>query len=430
MAMARRSGSTQRKSARKASRKATGKVRRKAARKATGKALRKEPATRSAHPTHIVVFHEPSEENVRTLARALRVTEERRRPARPTCAFLRPAAAGRARTCVYRQLAVAAADLTPAEVRRLARDDRVQAVVRNEKRAIPPLVRVAEDVADTVAAFSWGLEAIGIGPGHQRTGAAVPVAVLDTGIDASHPDFEGQLEGTRSFVGTRDARDGNGHGTHCAGIVAALVRAGVTRHGVAPGARLLIGKVLDDRGDGMDDRILEGIDWAADAGARVISLSLGGSRKVGGAYSVAYERVAQSLLETGVLIVAAAGNDSRRPHFTKPVNDPAACPSILAVAAVDRSGRVAPFSCAAMDAIGEVDLSAPGVGVRSSWPGGGTELLSGTSMATPHVAGVAALELELRPRLGGKELWERLVGAAKPLEEPKADVGAGLVQAP
>lgn len=275
---------------------------------------------------------------------------------------------------------------------------------------------------------------MGIDEGYQKaTGKGVKVAVLDTGIDLAHPDFSGRFPGvanTASFVpGSPSAQDGNGHGTHCAGIVAGPQRSsGGIRYGVAPDVTLLVGKVLSDEGSGYDEWILNGIDWAVDQGASVISMSLGSPRYPNQPYSQAYETVARLLLNEGVLIVAAAGNDSYRPFFIAPVENPAACPSIMAVAAVDRFRQVAYFSCAQMDNIGEVNVSAPGVDVHSSWTGSTFNTISGTSMATPHVAGIAALYVELH-RLSGRQLWDKLERTAYPLPG-RQDYGAGIAQAP
>jgi subtilisin family serine protease len=152
---------------------------------------------------------------------------------------------------------------------------------------------------------------------------------------------------------------------------------------------------------------------------------------VGQPFSPVYERVASRLMaiKKSVLIVAAAGNESNRPYYTAPVGNPAACPSIMAVAAVTRDREVAPYSCAAMDEIGQLNLSAPGHQVLSAYSNGGLRRLNGTSMATPHVAAVAALMLEMDPTLSAREVWRALVDGAYNLGNPQ-DFGAGLVQAP
>jgi subtilisin family serine protease len=293
---------------------------------------------------------------------------------------------------------------------------------------------LARDVA-AKAGHSWCLDMVGVSAGFRLTGLGVKVAVLDTGVDLQHPDFAGRFQegvNAQSFVPGEPVQDGHGHGTHCAGVVGGPAQSsGGTRYGVAPKADLLVGKVLNNAGSGYDDQILDGIDWAADQGARVISMSLGSARATGGAFPVAYERVAQNLLQgaPGTLLVAAAGNSSARPWFTSPVENPASCPSILAVAAVDSARRVANFSCGQLDSIGEVNLSGPGVAVYSAWTGGGFRSIGGTSMATPHVAGVAALYLEDQPALNAAALWKLLEARAQALGNAR-DFGKGLVQAP
>jgi subtilisin family serine protease len=264
----------------------------------------------------------------------------------------------------------------------------------------------------------------------------VKVAVLDTGIDLNHPDLSSKvIEGVSavSLVSGITVQDVNGHGTHCAGTICGPREStsGV-RYGVAPDIELLVGKVFNNRPrpSATDDDILEGITWADENGARIISMSLGSERDVGEAFAPLYEHLARQLLDrqqNSVLIVAAAGNESERPIFTAPVGNPAACPAIMAVAAIDRRGRIAPFSCRQMDNIGVVDVSAPGVGVFSSIAGGGFELLDGTSMATPHVAGMAALYLEREPNFTAQQLFDQLKLRARRLGDP-ADFGDGLIR--
>jgi subtilisin len=298
----------------------------------------------------------------------------------------------------------------------------------------PAAVSLARDIA-AKAGHSWCLDLVGVTPGFHLTGSGVKVAVLDTGVDLQHSDFANRFQegvNAQSFVSGEPVQDGHGHGTHCAGVVGGPVQSsGGTRYGVAPGVDLLVGKVLSNAGSGYDDQILDGIDWAAEQGARIISMSLGSARSTGGAFPVVYERVAENLLHEspGTLIIAAAGNSSARPWFTAPVENPASCPTILAVAAVDSGKRVANFSCAQLDEVGEVNLSGPGVAVYSAWTGGGFRSISGTSMATPHAAGVAALYLEDQPALGAAALWKLLEARAQALGNAR-DFGKGLVRAP
>lgn len=307
---------------------------------------------------------------------------------------------------------------------RLADDARV-AEVRPEF-----WLHALDSVADEATA-TWGLVATGARDSG-LTGAGVALAVLDTGIDAGHPDFAGRRIEARSFVPDEGMADIQGHGTHCAGT-AAGGSAGILRYGVAPGADLHIGKVLGDNGSGRERDVQAGIVWAMQAGCAVISMSLGRATQEGEVYSPDYERLGMRALDAGSLIVAAAGNESARAYgFIAPVGSPANAPSILAVGAVDEALGVAEFSSGGLGAGGgEVDIAAPGVGVFSSVPRPRLYAsLRGTSMACPHVAGVAALWAEAEPGLRGRALWERLTARARPLDLPARDVGAGLVQAP
>lgn len=277
--------------------------------------------------------------------------------------------------------------------------------------------------------LTWGLQATGAATA-RGTGTGVRIAILDTGLDLTHPDFAGRAVTTASFVAGETVQDGNGHGTHTAGTAAGpLAPVGAPRrYGVAHQAELMVGKVLGDAGSGSDSGVLAGMSWAIAGGARVVSMSLGSDVNE---VSATYETVGRRALAAGVLIVAAAGNNADRdagdPGF---VGVPANSPSIMAVAALDRQLAIAPFSAASSQVEGgEIDLAGPGVDVYSSWPQPRYRTISGTSMATPHVAGIAALWSQATGATGAA-LWDQLVAAARPLELPAADVGAGLAQAP
>jgi len=225
---------------------------------------------------------------------------------------------------------------------------------------------------------------------------------------------------------------------------------GVRRYGCAFGGDIYVGKVLSNQGSGADSAILAGINWAITNSCRVISMSLGARVQPGGAFSSIYENVAQRALTSnpGALIIAAAGNDSNRPIVIAPVSRPANCPSILAVAALDSNLGIARFSNGGINPNGGgVDVAGQGVSVFSSvpdsfpaWdqPGGPGRpwppryhTISGTSMATPHVAGIAAMWLEARGAgTTAQGLWQLLTGSAVRLLLPSRDVGAGLVQGP
>ena len=276
---------------------------------------------------------------------------------------------------------------------------------------------------------TWGLQATGVVEAAE-TGKGVALAVLDTGLDLAHPDFAGRQIQSRSFVDGQQVQDVQGHGTHTAGTAAGpLAPTTGRRYGIAHEATLLIGKVLGDDGSGTDAQILEGIDWAITSGAKVISMSLGADLNE---VSAAYENVGRRALDAGSLIVAAAGNNAERAKGNVGfVGVPANSPSIMAVAAVDRNLAIADFSAASSQVEGgQVDLAGPGVDVYSSWPQPkNTNTISGTSMATPHVSGIAALWSQ-RTGATGRQLWTQLVQAAQRLELPSSDVGSGLVRAP
>ncbi|MBM4046060.1 MAG: protease [Planctomycetes bacterium] len=301
------------------------------------------------------------------------------------------------------------------------------------------------------AEFTWGVQATRVNQS-RFSGRGVRVAVLDTGFDLDHPDFVGRPVVSHSFVHVQTIEDVHDHGTHCIGTAlgAQQLAGGVRRYGCAFGGDIYVGKVLSNQGSGADSAILAGINWAITNSCRVISMSLGARVQPGGAFSSIYENVAQRALTSnpGALIIAAAGNDSNRPIVIAPVSRPANCPSILAVAALDSNLGIARFSNGGINPNGGgVDVAGQGVSVFSSvpdsfpaWdqPGGPGRpwppryhTISGTSMATPHVAGIAAMWLEARGAgTTAQGLWQLLTGSAVRLLLPSRDVGAGLVQGP
>ena len=287
-----------------------------------------------------------------------------------------------------------------------------------------------EPFRDTRTA-TWGLLATGAAAS-RLTGRGVRLAVLDTGLDLNHPDFSDREIVSRSFVEGEGVQDVQGHGTHCAGTAAgAALIDGQTRYGVAGEAQLYVGKVLNDTGAGREGDILAALVWAVEEGCEIVSLSLGRSVRPGEARTPEYEEAGAYALERGSLVVAAAGNDSRREYgFVAPVSEPANAPSILAVAALDPLLSVAPFSNGGVEGEGgEVDLSGPGVGVLSAAPMPRRYAsFDGTSMACPHVAGIAALLAQSDPELRGRRLWDAMVSTAEALPGAVRDVGAGLAR--
>ncbi|WP_372698114.1 S8 family serine peptidase [Arthrobacter sp. JSM 101049] len=277
--------------------------------------------------------------------------------------------------------------------------------------------------------FTWGLQAVGADTS-PALGEGIKVAVLDTGFDIGHPDFADRTVVTESFVDGEDAQDGHGHGTHCIGTSCGPRQVDSGRgFGVAAAADIYAGKVLGSSGSGDDAGILAGIDWAISQGCAVVSMSLGADvAEVHPPYVAAGKRA----LARGTLIIAAAGNNAERsagnPGF---VGTPANSPYIMAVGAVDQRLDIADFSArSGANEGGQVDVAGPGVDVYSSWPMPQRySTISGTSMATPHAAGVAAL-LAATTGLRGRELWAELVQGCQRLDAASADVGAGLVRAP
>lgn len=253
------------------------------------------------------------------------------------------------------------------------------------------------------------------------TGQGIDVAVLDTGIDAAHPDFAGRIAASESFVPGQDVTDRHGHGTHVASTVAGTGAASDGKEkGVAPGASLHIGKVLDNDGSGQDSWILAGMEWAArDQHAKIVSMSLGGDPSDGtDPLSQAVNRLSE---ETGALFVIAGGNSGPQAYT---IGAPGAADAALTVGAVNGPGKgvdqLADFSSRGPrvgDNAIKPDLTAPGVNIlaaRSQYAPegeGAYQYMSGTSMATPHVAGAAALLAAKHPDWNGQQLKDTLVSS-------------------
>lgn len=329
---------------------------------------------------------------------------------------------------------------------------------------VVPMKLIAPVATDTTPAANetvWGVKAVGADT-CPFDGDGIIVAVLDTGIDPAHPAFAGVNLIRRNFT-TEIENDIHGHGTHCAGTIFGRDVNG-KRIGVAPGIKTaLIGKILGEGGGG-SDVVLEGIEWARQMGANVISMSIGidfpGYVKdltdqgipVDLATSMAlegyranvhlFESIASMIKAFGAfrqscMLIAAAGNESRRDEnsdYEIAVSPPAVAEGIISVAALgnEQGGfSVAPFSNTG------ARVSAPGVMVLSAKPGGGLATMSGTSMATPHVAGVAALwaqKIKNSSTLTYTLFMDKLISSAtnagmKAGFDP-TDVGAGIIKAP
>lgn len=268
-----------------------------------------------------------------------------------------------------------------------------------------------------VSGVTWGLQACRV-PASVRNGAGIKVAVLDTGFALGHPDFANRSIVSSTFVG-QPVQDLHGHGTHCIGsALGPQAPAGATpRYGIAFHGAIFVGKVLSNSGGSVGGSVLAGMNWAIANKCEVISMSLGGAGPVQAAYTAA----GNAALQRGLLIIAAAGNNNGAP-----TGYPANSPTILSVASLDANLQPSSFSNR-----GKIDIAAPGRDVFSAAPMPRRyATMSGTSMATPHVAGCAALWAQTSPALRGMALWNRLRETAKPLPLPATQVGAGLVQAP
>jgi subtilisin family serine protease len=286
--------------------------------------------------------------------------------------------------------------------------------------------RVKADLAESVpligapAAWAAGFD-----------GAGVTVAVLDTGIDVNHPDLKAQIDGVASFVPGEPMTDVNGHGTHVASTIVGAGAADGALRGVAPGADLIVGKVLGGvEGFGQDSWIIAGMQWAAEAGADVVNMSLGDTFPSDGTDPMSLAVDALSA-QYGTLFVVAAGNQG-----PETISTPAAAGSALTVGATDKQDNLAGFSATGPLAFSgglKPDITAPGVDItaaRSQEMSDGEGLyrtISGTSMATPHVAGAAAILAQQHPDWTGGQLKQHLMSSAKGLAESYSpyEVGTG-----
>lgn len=240
-------------------------------------------------------------------------------------------------------------------------------------------VAYVEEVGVAQTTVTWGQDRIDqedlpLDGSYSTTGDGTGISayIIDTGIDATHPDFSGRASSAFDAYGG-SGNDANGHGTHVAGTI------GSDTYGVAPGAELFGVKVLDDNGSGSYDDVIAGVDWvAANAGANsVANLSLGGP------VSPSLDEAVNNLAAAGVFVAVAAGNEGQDAGNVSP----GGADGVATVAASDSTDTSAYFTNFGAD----VDIYAPGVDVESTIPGGGTDSYNGTSMASPHVAGAAAL---------------------------------------
>ncbi|MDF2534297.1 MAG: in Carlsberg [Bacillales bacterium] len=227
----------------------------------------------------------------------------------------------------------------------------------------------------------YGVRLIGAQKEWEKTkGAGIKVAVLDTGIDYNHQDLKDRFKGGVNFTTSdiNDYMDRQGHGTHCAGVIGASINyLGIV--GVAPEVELYAVKVLSDSGQGTLEWIIQGLEWCIENGIHVVSMSLGAPGFIPSLYNAI-----KKAYDAGIVLVAAAGNEGAGQDT---VGYPASFDEVISVAAVDSIEHKGSFSSTSV----EVDVSAAGVDVVSTFPNGKYARLSGTSMACPHIAGAVAL---------------------------------------
>lgn len=261
----------------------------------------------------------------------------------------------------------------------------------------------------------WGVARIHL-EGVDKSGRGVKVAVLDTGVDQTHPDLAGNIKANHTLLsGAISARDDNGHGTHVIGTIAALHN-GIGITGVAPKASVYAVKVLDSKGSGKLSTLIEGIGWCLDKGIKVVNMSLSSSKE-----NQTFRDGIQNARRAGMSMVCAAGNEGPTANS---VGYPAKYVETIAVTATNKDDGIADFSSRGR----EVALCAPGVDILSTWPGRKYRRSSGTSMASPHVAGAVALLLEADSSLSPSDIKSILQSSADRLDGASSDEqGAGII---
>lgn len=289
--------------------------------------------------------------------------------------------------------------------------------IGKEMNLLPKIKRSVRRHKRFCKGFEWNLDMVGAYPAHDITkGSGASVLVIDTGVEYTHSQLKhlfGSDKGYNFVEENNKPKDDNGHGTHVCGTV------GSFKYGVAPECSVLAAKVLDANGFGLNSDIIRAIDMAInDSRINIATMSLGSSY-----YSEALEEICREAFRSGVILTAAAGNEYFGAEY------PAACSGVISVAAVDSEKQHAEFS----NIDSSVDISAPGVNIESTYIGGKTNVLSGTSMATPHIAGISALAVSAKNSIGPKDYEKYLkknaenIGVGEPNHDEK--YGAGLARA-
>ncbi|MDW5549084.1 S8 family peptidase [Methanosarcina sp.] len=341
-----------------------------------------------------------------------------------------------------------AVKVTPGVVASLAKRSDVARIEPDQIVSIPEQpetslekIKTSTTQTNTASTNAWGVDKIDAPAVWQRgiTGKGITVAVVDTGIDATHPDLDDlddssstndpKVVGWIDYVSSESsAYDDNGHGTHVSGTISGTGANGI-QTGVAPGTKLIVAKVFDSEGSGyLSDSIL-GFEWAINNNANIISYSGGSSE-----HSSLFTTTINKVVAAGIVPVIAAGNDGLYGSGT--INCPGDELNSVTVGATDSSNSIAYFSSRGPVTLNDQtyikpDVSAPGVSVPSTYPGDGYASGSGTSMATPHVSGTAALILQKNPTMKPSEVKQKLESTAKNLGSTGKDndYGSGLINA-
>lgn len=320
----------------------------------------------------------------------------------------------------YALIPAAAGQATPAEIDQLSEREDVQVIWLDE----PVYAFLDVSVPKLGVPTVW--------QGGNR-GGGVKIAIVDTGIDADHPDFSGRIAATADFT-NQGVRDGHGHGTHVASIAAGSGAASEGKYtGVAPEATILAAKVLRNDGTGLMSGVMAGVEWAVDQAAQVINLSLGSPGPCDG--SDAISAICNAAVDAGVIVCVAAGNEGPAPRT---VGSPGCATKVITIGASDDDDHIASFSSRGptLDERVKPDVLFPGVNIIAA-RASGTSMArpvndfytsaSGTSMATPHASGSCALVLHARPGLTPEQVKDIFKQAALDLGLDPNTQGAGRV---
>jgi subtilisin len=307
---------------------------------------------------------------------------------------------------------------TEQEIERLRNDGNIAAVEEDGLCEVQESAPI-DDATPQTETVPPGVSQIGAPQAWDASrGKGIKVAILDTGIDALHPDLASNVKGAVSFVPAEPPQDGNGHGTHAAGIIAAAEN-GTGIIGVAPAAWLYSVKVLANSGTGQWAWMIAGLNWCISNKMDIVSIQFGGA-----SVPAAVESICNAAWARGLLMIARAGNDG--PSMGT-VLAPARYKNVIAVSAVDGTDVITPFTGRGP----EVELCAPGINVLSTQPGGRYQSWSGTAGACAHVSGAAAVAWGSHRFATNVEIWNLIAGTARPLGSPGWDpnYGYGRVQA-